>query len=219
MNPSTAYLAIQALYSFRKELMTFILVLIFLLCLPIIAVLATATSGIDKVSETLAKLNPETRLVQLFDPKGNLFKEFTPEVKWPAEGPISLEFGVPDEPWEKHHTGIDIADRNGKNGQLVYPMMKGKVIGVYDQKIGLGKHIVVDHGDNIVTVYGHLQETKVVSGDQVSPDQPIGVMDSTGYSTGPHVHFMVKFFGIPINPRVFLGSGEPSSKKEEAKKS
>lgn len=217
MNPVAAYGAGQALWSFRKEFTTVFLIILLLLSLPVVAVIATATAGIDKASEVLANLNPEKRLVQLFDPKGLVFKEFTPEVRWPAEGPITAEFGIPHEPWEKHHTGIDIADKDGKNGQLVYPMMAGKVVGVYEQNIGLGKHIVVDHGDNVTTVYGHLQEFKVSKGSEAKIDQPIGVMDDTGYSTGPHVHFMVKVFGIPINPRTFLGAAPPEKKEGEKK--
>lgn len=210
MNILSTYTIGRALWSLRKELATIAVVLLILIMLPVAAVFAVASAGVQQVSDTLAKFIPEQRLVRLFDPQGNLFKEFTPEVRWPADGIVSEEFGVPHEPWEKFHTGIDIASRDGKNGQPVYPMIAGKVIGVYDRAIGLGKHVALDHGDNVTTVYGHLQETKVKVGDEVRLDQEVGLMDSTGYSTGPHVHFTVKVFGIPINPRVFLDAAKVS---------
>jgi murein DD-endopeptidase MepM/ murein hydrolase activator NlpD len=185
-------------------------VIVVLVSLPIIAVVAFASSGVQQASDTLVVYLPEKRLVQLFDPLGKLYKEFIPVIRWPADGTVTVEFGVPHEPWEKYHTGIDIANREGKNGQAVYPMMVGRVAGVYDQQIGLGRHVVVDHGDNVTSVYGHLQEAFVKVEDEVKPDQQLGIMDSTGYSTGPHVHFMIKVFGIPINPRVFLDATKVS---------
>lgn len=210
MTITTAYLVGRTLWSFRKEMMALVTVLVILISLPIVAVVAVASSGVQQVSDTLAKFIPETRLVRLFDPKGNLFKEYTPEVRWPADGLVTAEYGVPHEPWEKYHTGIDIASKDGKNGLPVYPMISGKVIGIYDQTIGFGKHVVLDHGDSITTTYGHLQEVKVNEGDDVGLDREIGLMDSTGYSTGSHVHLMVKVFGIPVNPRVFLDAVQVS---------
>lgn len=210
MTITTAYLVGRTLWSFRKEMMALVTVLVILISLPVVAVVAMASSGVQQVSDTLAKFIPENRLVRLFDPKGNLFKEFTPEVRWPADGVVTAEYGVPHEPWEKYHTGIDIASRDGKNGLPVYPMTPGKVIGIYDQTIGFGKHVVLDHGDSVTTTYGHLQEVKVIEGDEVGIDREIGLMDTTGYSTGPHIHLMVKVFGIPINPRVFLDAVQVS---------
>lgn len=205
MNAATAYTAGKILWSFRKELLTVLMVLVLLLLLPVVGTLAIASSGVQQVSDVLAKVNPAERLVKLFDLQGNVYKEFTPQVRWPTDGVVTAEFGVPHEPWERYHTGLDIASRDGKNGQPVYPMMPGKVVGIYDSRdVGLGRHVVIDHGDFITSVYGHLQEFKVSAGDEVGENQVLGLMDSTGYSTGPHVHFMIKVFGIPINPRVFL---------------
>lgn len=81
--------------------------------------------------------------------------------------------------------------------------MKGRYFG------GFGKHIIVDHGDNITSLYGHLDKIFVIRGQEVKPGDIIGLRGDTGWSTGPHLHFQINVFGIPVNPRTFLGEGNP----------
>ena len=63
-----------------------------------------------------------------------------------------------------------------------------------------GNTVVLDHGQGIYTVYMHLQEMKVEVGQDVSKGQVIGLVGSTGRSTGPHLHFGVKVNGVNANP-------------------
>jgi murein DD-endopeptidase MepM/ murein hydrolase activator NlpD len=85
--------------------------------------------------------------------------------------------------------------------------MPGKVIYAGEIFWGYGKHIIIDHGNNITSVYAHLDKIFVVPGQEIkTTDQVIGNEGSTGWSTGPHLHFEVRVFGIPVNPRTFLGN-------------
>jgi murein DD-endopeptidase MepM/ murein hydrolase activator NlpD len=100
---------------------------------------------------------------------------------------------------------LDIANPYGLVGDPITPFMDGEVI--YEGEIfwGYGKHIVIDHGDNITSVYAHLDKIYVFKGQQVYIGDTIGTMGNTGWSTGPHLHFEIRLYGIPVNPMVFLG--------------
>jgi len=112
-----------------------------------------------------------------------------------------LEFGVPHLPYQILHTGIDIANNKGTN---ITPFMGGTVTYAAETKIGYGKHIIIDHGNNVTSLYGHLDKILVYKGQVVTTDQVIGLMGTTGWSTGNHLHFQINVYGIPVNPRVFL---------------
>ena len=84
--------------------------------------------------------------------------------------------------------------------------MDGTVIYAKEIFWGYGKHIIIDHGDNITSLYGHLDKIYVVNGQKVTINDVIGKEGSTGWSTGPHLHFQIDAYGIPVNPRTFLGN-------------
>jgi murein DD-endopeptidase MepM/ murein hydrolase activator NlpD len=71
---------------------------------------------------------------------------------------------------------------------------------------GYGRHIMIDHGDNITSVYAHLDRIFVYKGQKVYVGDTIGNMGSTGWSTGPHLHFEIRVYGVPVNPRAILGN-------------
>jgi murein DD-endopeptidase MepM/ murein hydrolase activator NlpD len=86
--------------------------------------------------------------------------------------------------------------------------MVGTVIYADETSYGFGKHVIIDHGHHITSTYGHLDSINVVVGQQVDVGTIIGTRGTTGWSTGPHLHFQINIFGIPVNPRIFL-SGDP----------
>jgi murein DD-endopeptidase MepM/ murein hydrolase activator NlpD len=130
-------------------------------------------------------------------------KTIYPEVVWPVLGKVTLEFGGSSK-YQIFHTGIDIANAEGKIGDPIRPAMNGTVIYAGEIFWGYGKHVIIDHGDNISTTYAHLNKIYVYKGQVVSTIDTIGTMGNTGWSTGPHLHFETRIYGIPVNPREFL---------------
>jgi len=205
-----AYTKALLVWDFKKELYVVGLTILGVLLLPIIAVIILTNTGISFISDSLAKLNETTHVITLFYPNGKVFKELTLTTKWPVDGVITCEFATINLPYTIFHTGIDIANREGKIGDPVTAFMPGKVIYAGEEKGGLGKHVVIDNGNFITSFYGHLSQVLVFKGQEItSTDQVIGLEGESGTATGPHLHFQTDVFGIPVNPRVFLGSGNP----------
>ena len=202
MNPKL----ILALWSFRKELKYVLIAFLTVLMLPVIAVIILTQVGLNVISDKLIDQNPITHTIQIKDPAtGKVIKEISPLVVWPAKGVITLEFGE-SSLYQPFHTGIDIA---GKLDDPVNPAMDGTVIYAGETFWGFGKHIIIDHGNNIQTIYAHLDKIYVYKGQKVTTDSVIGGQGETGWATGVHLHFQVNVYGIPVNPRVFLGNGNP----------
>lgn len=180
------------------------------LLVPIIAIILLTQVGIDIISDKLVTVNEQTNKVEIRNPAdGSVYKEVEKTYAWPVKGVVTLEFGESDWPYEILHSGIDIANPYGQIGDPVTPFSDGTVTFAGQIYWGFGKYITIDHGDNISSLYGHLDKIFVVKGQQVKLGQVIGREGSTGWSTGPHLHFTVKVFGIPVNPHTFLGADEP----------
>lgn len=193
------------IWSFRKELSYVLLSFLIVLSLPVIAVIILTRTGINIVSDRLATVDTQTKTVEIHDPKdGSVVKEIVPVVSWPVLGIITLEFGESDFPYQILHSGIDIANPQGKVGDPIHPFMDGTVIYAGEIFWGYGKHIIIDHGNNITSLYGHLDKIFVYPGQKVTINDVVGHEGSTGWSTGPHIHFEIRVFGIPVNPRTFL---------------
>lgn len=102
----------------------------------------------------------------------------------------------------KQHDGIDIG--GSVNGQAADSIGGGKVTEVGYDENGYGNYVVVDHGDGYTSLYGHLQKATVKKGDTVSAGQQVGVIGSTGNSSGPHLHLRVHKNGQSIDPRTVI---------------
>ena len=101
-----------------------------------------------------------------------------------------------------YHNGLDIATPAGAMPPIL-SCMGGTVIRAGWDPWGLGLHVRIDHGNGYETVYGHMSRLDVSYGQKVKRGQIIGLMGNTGNSTGAHVHFMVKYNGVPQNPLNF----------------
>jgi len=132
----------------------------------------------------------------------------TPLSIWPIHGQITTEFGASDWPYQTVHTGIDISDGWRIGVTPVHPFRMGRVLQTIHSSVGLGNHVVVDHGNGVTSVYGHLDSISVTVGQQVDTTTVLGYEGTTGASTGPHVHFEIRVNGQAANPHQFI-AGQP----------
>ncbi|MEH6516589.1 MAG: M23 family metallopeptidase [Halioglobus sp.] len=122
----------------------------------------------------------------------------------PAEkGWISSYFGQRTDPFTGKpamHDGIDFAGKEGTNIIAV----AGGVVTWTGSQSGYGQMVEISHGDGFITRYAHNKENLVVAGDVVRKGEPIGIMGSSGRSTGAHVHFEVYKHGRPVDPSSYV---------------
>ncbi|MEI6690617.1 MAG: M23 family metallopeptidase [bacterium] len=197
MNPKL----VLTLWSFRKELKFVLLAFLTILMLPVIAVILLTQVGINIISDKLVDQNPTNQSIQIKDPTTDeVVTEIHPTVVWPTKGVITLEFAQ-SSMYQVFHTGIDIAN---KLDESVNPAMDGTVLYAGEIFWGYGKHVIIDHGNNVTTIYAHLNKIYVFKGQKVTTSDVIGGQGQTGWATGVHLHFQVNVYGIPVNPRVFL---------------
>lgn len=146
--------------------------------------------GIKPVPVPAVPIYPMTRVGSA--PKGA--PKGSGRFAWPTQGLLSQRY------WSGH-TGIDIANRIGAP---VLAADAGYVVLAGWDTWGYGNQIVIDHGNGFWTRYAHLSKVLVTAGDIVKKNQKIGLMGSTGRSTGPHLHFEVIYKSTQRNPMSYL---------------
>lgn len=119
----------------------------------------------------------------------------------PYDGIISSYMGPR---WGTIHNGLDICQNGGCFKDPAYAACGGVVINAKDSGNGYGKCVIIDHGNGITTLYAHLNSFSVEVGDIVEAGDEIGLIGSTGYSLGPHLHFEVRIDDVPVNPLYFV---------------
>ncbi len=113
---------------------------------------------------------------------------------WPAGGYLSQGY------WYGHRA-VDVANATGV---AIVAADAGYVVFAGWTDVGYGYLVVVDHTNGFQTYYAHLSNIFVYEGEVVEMGQVIGAMGSTGYSTGPHLHFEIRYNGYPTNPLIYL---------------
>lgn len=159
-------------------------------------------SLVDELMERVLLEEVKQQSLVLFLRENSELLLATPSI-WPARGFITSGFGWRSSPFtgqRRMHAGMDISNRPGTP---VMAPAKGTVTfsgsdGAY------GICIVIDHGNNIVTRYGHLQRTLVKEGQQVQREEVIATLGNSGRSTGPHLHYEVRLGGVPVNPMRYI---------------
>ena len=131
------------------------------------------------------------------------------DLTWPVPGKytITSPYGTRTDPISKkksHHTGVDIA---AGTGVPIVAANSGTVIVSGWSSKGYGNYIVIDHGGGRSTLYAHQSRLAVKKGEYVVKGQTIGYVGSTGYSTGPHLHFEVLINGDDVNPMNYYKKG------------
>jgi murein DD-endopeptidase MepM/ murein hydrolase activator NlpD len=122
---------------------------------------------------------------------------------YPVRGRLSSSYGWRNDPISgarRFHAAIDMA---ANTGTPVKASMDGRVATVGFNSV-YGNYIILSHGGGFQTLYAHLNAVSVAQGAYVSLGSKIGEVGSTGYSTGPHLHFAVYKNGKPVNPLEYL---------------
>jgi murein DD-endopeptidase MepM/ murein hydrolase activator NlpD len=142
-----------------------------------------------------------------------------PRFRAPVGGIVSQGFGptsVVMEPsivyaktsYDHFHTGIDIANvldtpvAAAAAGRVVFAGTDHDPSG---RTVGYGNFVVIDNGGGYISLYGHLDQLRVTTGQRVQSGQEIGLLGTSGWSTGPHLHFEIRLAGVPVDPEPLLG--------------
>ena len=117
---------------------------------------------------------------------------------------INSPFGLRHMPGQRvrNHEGVDIAAPQGTG---VFVAAEGSVARTGYDADGYGRFVEIRHPNGMTTLYGHLSRLDVASGDEVDGGQRIGLVGSTGRSTGPHLHFEVRRGNRLVNPEKVMG--------------
>lgn len=167
---------------------------------------AAARAESDKVAfeqqeEELAARSEEIRRVLQSAGISTIPTQGTGALSMPLHGELSSRFGMRTLfGVTRMHNGIDIS---APLGTPIKAADGGKVI-LADWNGGYGKCVIINHGGGVATLYGHLSEIRVSVGKGVSQGEVIGLCGSTGFSTGPHLHFEVRINGSPVDPLGYL---------------
>jgi murein DD-endopeptidase MepM/ murein hydrolase activator NlpD len=157
---------------------------------------------LDLLATSVAEEGPRLRkLERVIRHTGRMVKALP--LRWPVQGPINSEYGRRPSPWSgepQQHEGIDIGTTPGTPVRSPAP---GTVVAAGSEG-DYGRHVTLDHTNGVQSLYGHLAKVGVKVGEHVEEGQVIGLVGSTGQSTGPHLHYEVLVEGKPVNPRGFL---------------
>jgi murein DD-endopeptidase MepM/ murein hydrolase activator NlpD len=123
--------------------------------------------------------------------------------RWPVRGAVNSEFGQRRSPWTsagEFHSGIDIA---AARGTPVHAPAAGTVVfaGAHGD---YGLTVMVDHADELRTIYGHLSKITVTPGQKIVRGTELGFTGNTGRSSGPHLHYEIVVANRPVNPRAYF---------------
>lgn len=128
-------------------------------------------------------------------------------MQWPVIGPVTSEYGYRIHPvygTRKLHSGLDVS---APKGTPIAAAQGGTVLLAGTQG-GYGNVVIVDHGDGVSTLYGHMSKINVSKGQQVNRGDVVGLVGATGTATGNHLHFEVRINGEASNPRPYLPASQ-----------
>jgi murein DD-endopeptidase MepM/ murein hydrolase activator NlpD len=123
--------------------------------------------------------------------------------RWPVRGAVNSEFGRRKSPWGaaiEHHSGLDIAAQMGT--PVKAPATATVVFAGQGGEYGLC--VILDHGNEVKSLYGHLSKIHVRQGQKIERGTVLALTGNTGRSSGPHLHYEVHVKGQAVNPRAFL---------------
>jgi len=163
----------------------------------------TVSDQLNSMRQDQARIDADQRKIDKARSVSSPTPYFREAFLQPAAGRLTTPYGyqrvingVP----ANRHRAIDIAN---KTGTKVLAANNGKVV-LADSLYLTGNTIIIDHGLNLFSIYAHLSEILVQTGEEVKRGQTIGLMGSTGFSTGPHLHFGMLVGNTYVNPQPFF---------------
>ena len=157
---------------------------------------------LDLLSATVNEEGQSLRALERFMVKAGRVLAALPS-RWPVRGAVNSEYGRRLSPWTgapEFHSGLDISSERGTPVKAPAP---GTVVFTGTQA-EYGHTVILDHGNDIRSLYGHLQKSQVTQGQRVERGQVIALSGNTGKTTGPHVHYEILVKGQVVNPRGYL---------------
>jgi murein DD-endopeptidase MepM/ murein hydrolase activator NlpD len=164
--------------------------------------LPDAASGVMDLQERGRTLDDRLGSLEKKLAQQNALLASTPSIE-PVPGLITCGFGERSDPFTEEpafHTGIDISS---PRGHAIVASAGGTVVKA-GWVNGYGRCVEVAHGLGLRTLYGHLDEIQVIEGQHVSRGEAIGVVGTTGRSTGPHLHYEVRLDNRAVNPLPYI---------------
>lgn len=167
----------------------------------------TSNAELKKLQEEQKKQEAEILAIErAILARGNSNRILSGGLIWPCPSSkkITSGFGKRKSPTKgasSNHQGIDIS---APTGTTVIAAAAGEVV-ISTYSYSAGNYIMINHGSGIFTIYMHLSKKNADVGQEVSQGQKIGEVGSTGYATGPHLHFGIRKNGSYVNPLTFVG--------------
>lgn len=146
------------------------------------------------------------RLEQFFSRTGKVLASLPS--RWPIRGPVNSDFGLRTSPWSpgsEFHSGIDIGAPVGTPVRAPAP----GVVAFAGRHPEYGVALVIDHGNDTRSVYGHLSQLRVVASQTVQRGDLVALTGNTGRSSGPHLHYEIQVRGEPVDPNIYLWESAP----------
>lgn len=159
--------------------------------------------ALDNLGRQLADREQKLVLLDAMLRDQDILEDTVPRGQPIEHGWISSHFGTRTDPFTGKralHFGVDFA---GKDGSKVLAVASG-VVTWSGERFGYGRMVEIDHGNGYVTRYAHNAVNLVKVGDVVQKGESVGLMGSSGRSTGPHVHFEVLRDGSPVDPIAYV---------------
>ena len=162
----------------------------------------SAIEEVDRLAETVDEEGQNLRALERLMARAGKALALMPS-RWPVRGAVNSDFGSRLSPWTREaefHSGLDIsADR----GTPVHAPAPGTVLFAGAQN-EFGLTVILEHGHDIRSLYGHLSKLQVTQGQRVERGQVVALTGNTGKSSGPHLHYEILVKGQSVNPRAYL---------------
>ncbi len=138
-----------------------------------------------------------TRAASNIEPEQAVISAETTPLTTQRGAQYPVEYVIISQGYRFYHPGIDL---DGITGDTVYPIMAGRVQEVSYSRFGYGNAVIVDHGNKVTSLYGHLSKIEVSKDQEVSANTKIGEVGATGQVSGDHLHLEIRDRNYPINP-------------------